>query len=373
MKREMALSYEEKITSGLRELYSAYGYKQYKMLKFEEYELYVRNKDFLVSDNIVTFTNSNGSLMALKPDVTLSIVKNYKEEKGELRKVYYSENVYRNKGLMGIGEISQTGLECMGDIDDYTVMEVLSMAVESLKTISDDYMLDVSHLGIVSKLLDKAEVSEENREEAIKYIGDKSPHGFDMMKDSGKISAEGADLMKTLISTGGAPDKVREMLWDVLTDESERMILDNFIKVINNVSEVMETDRIRVDFSVVNNIKYYSGIVFNGFIYGMPSKVLSGGQYDNLMKKMKKKSSAIGFAVYLDGIGNINDVSEKYDIDVLILYDEKADTRELLKTAKSISESGRSVTVKKQVPERYRYKELIRFDGKEAKVLENND
>ena len=32
----------------LRELYRKYGYSQYKMSKFEEYDLYVRNKDFLV-------------------------------------------------------------------------------------------------------------------------------------------------------------------------------------------------------------------------------------------------------------------------------------------------------------------------------------
>ena len=73
---KMLLKNDEKAVFALRSLYEKYGYSQFKMSKFEEYDLYVRNKDFLVSDNIITFTDTNGKLMALKPDVTLSIIKN---------------------------------------------------------------------------------------------------------------------------------------------------------------------------------------------------------------------------------------------------------------------------------------------------------
>ena len=73
------LKSDEKVVLELRSLYEKYGYAQYKMSKFEEYDLYVRNKDFLVSDNIITFTDTNGKLMALKPDVTLSIIKSSKD------------------------------------------------------------------------------------------------------------------------------------------------------------------------------------------------------------------------------------------------------------------------------------------------------
>ena len=68
------LDFTERIVYSLRSLYSSYGFSQYKMGKFEEYDFYSRNKDFLVSDEVITFTDTNGKLMALKPDVTLSIV-----------------------------------------------------------------------------------------------------------------------------------------------------------------------------------------------------------------------------------------------------------------------------------------------------------
>ena len=79
----------------LRALYQRYGYTQYKMSKFEEYDLYVQNKDFLVGDGVITFNDTDGKLLALKPDVTLSIIKKSKDEGGVTQKVYYNENVYR--------------------------------------------------------------------------------------------------------------------------------------------------------------------------------------------------------------------------------------------------------------------------------------
>lgn len=41
------------------------------MSRFEEYDLYVRNKDFPISDRIITFSGEGGKRMALKPDATL--------------------------------------------------------------------------------------------------------------------------------------------------------------------------------------------------------------------------------------------------------------------------------------------------------------
>ena len=70
-----------------------------------KYDLYVRNKNFLKSDQIITFNDLNGKLMALRPDVTLSIVKNTKDCGDKLCKYYYNENVYRlvqyEQGIQG--------------------------------------------------------------------------------------------------------------------------------------------------------------------------------------------------------------------------------------------------------------------------------
>ena len=127
---ERYLKNEERVIYTLRSLYGSYGYLPFTMSKFEEYELYVKNKDFLVSDGVITFTDTNGKLLALKPDVTLSIIKNGQDERGTKQKVYYSENVYRISGsTRQFKEIMQAGLECIGDIGIYDLYELVSISL----------------------------------------------------------------------------------------------------------------------------------------------------------------------------------------------------------------------------------------------------
>ena len=103
------LTAEEKTAFALRSLYAQNGYSKYRMSKFEEYDLYVKNKDFLVSGNVITFTDTDGRLMALKPDVTLSIIKNCKDTESQVQKYFYNEYVYRiAEGSKTYKEILQT-------------------------------------------------------------------------------------------------------------------------------------------------------------------------------------------------------------------------------------------------------------------------
>jgi len=159
---ERSLKNGERAVFRLRELYGQYGYTYYKMSKFEEYDLYVRSKSFLPSEHIPTFTDTDGKLMALKPDVTLSIVKKAQDGGGALEKVYYNENVYRaDSGAHGYREILQAGLECIGQIDLHAMAEVALLAVKSLEAVGGgDCLLNLSHLGVVTGLLEAAGASE---------------------------------------------------------------------------------------------------------------------------------------------------------------------------------------------------------------------
>ena len=101
---------EEQVLFGMRELFERHGYRRFEMSKFEEYDFYAENRSFLSSENILTYTGLDGKLLALKPDVTLSIVKNTKGCYGSPERVYYNENVYRaRKGDKEYRELMQAG------------------------------------------------------------------------------------------------------------------------------------------------------------------------------------------------------------------------------------------------------------------------
>ena len=209
MINETVLRREEKAEIALRSLYARYGYLPYRMSKFEEYELYMKNKDFLVSDRIITFNDTNGRLLALKPDVTLSIIKNGEDEPGCKQKVYYSENVYRVSEKTGkYKEIMQTGVECIGAVDIYDIYESIKLAAESLSLISKSFVLDISHLGIMIILLEK--VCDDNvfRRKALHFIAEKNAHDMKKLCDSYQIPAEQTDVLQVFIRAYGQRNKV---------------------------------------------------------------------------------------------------------------------------------------------------------------------
>ena len=149
------LKEDEKAIYNLRALYSDYGYTRYKVNQFEEYDLYAKNKSFLVSENLLTFTDTNGKLMALKPDVTLSIIKNVVSDERSIYKLFYDEQVYRTTSNGdGFKEIRQTGLESIGNLDLFSECEVLMLAMKSLENISQEYLLDLSHMGLLEGLFE---------------------------------------------------------------------------------------------------------------------------------------------------------------------------------------------------------------------------
>lgn len=366
------LKYDEQAVFLLRSLYSKYGYKQYKMRKFEEYDLYVRNKDFLISDSVITFTDTNGKLMALKPDVTLSIVKNTKDSDGSVQKVYYDENVYRvSKGTHSYKEIKQAGLECIGDVDTYCVCEVLSLAVKSLMTISESCVVDVSDLAILFALYDYIGLSYEARKRMTSLISDKNTHEMKRLCEDMSVSAESTALLEELISYNGTPDEILPRLKAMTEQIGAQVEFSEFESVVSSLDEELQS-KLRIDFSVVSDINYYNGIVFKGFIDKIPDSVLSGGRYDSLMQSMSRKSKAIGFAVYIDMLERFNVKEREFDYAAVLLYSEN-DSISTVKDAaqKLINEYGCVFTAKK-LPEKATYGKLFELRNGEVILIENN-
>ncbi len=357
---DSVLRNEEKAIFKLRELYGKYGYSQFRMSKFEEYDLYVRNKNFLTSGDIITFTDKGGKLLALKPDVTLSIVKSTKDD-GGVHKVYYNESVYRSsKGDDSFKEITQVGLECIGDIDNYSIAEVLTLAVKSLKAVSDDFVLDISHLGVVASLLDGMDVPAGMRKKIIECIGEKSAHGVREICAGAGVSPESTDKLAALIGLYGSPEAVLSELREII---GECDAVDQLFHVTSVLHDIAPAGSVRIDFSVTSDISYYNGIVFKGFASGIPEAILSGGQYDLLMKKMGKGAGAIGFAVYPDLLEGAE--PEEYDVDTVLLYSADDSTEEVHKAVGELTSGGISVSAQKKVPEKLKYRRIVRLgEGK---------
>ena len=358
----------------LRELYQQYGYTRFKVSKFEEYDLYAHNKSFLVSENILTFTDTNGRLMALKPDVTLSIVKNIGNEDSSVHKLYYNENVYRtSQGSDGFCEIMQTGLECIGEIDLYAIGEVLMLAQKSLALISNDYILDLSHLGFLTGLFEQTSLDSRDTETLLGMIGNKNiPAIASLCRE--RCVDEGITRDLCALTDLYAPlDEALKIVRPMVRGERMQAAYEQLCGVSDMMRVCGESRCLYLDFSIVNDMSYYTGIIFRGFINGIPNGVLSGGRYDSLLQKMGKQNGAIGFAVYLDLLERFGAESSAYDVDTLLVYDDETAPETVIGTAAALRATGKTVLAQKGSATTVRCRERLSISKGGLKILEAND
>jgi len=274
------------ITGELNRLYETYGYKRFKMSKFEPYELYIDNKDFLNTSQIITFTDLDGELLALKPDVTLSIMKSGLG----MGRIYYNENIYRPKDRH-YKETAQSGIEYIGKLTTYAEAEVIALAVKSLKLFEDDIRIRISDVSLLVRVFENLNLSESTRILVFKLFESKNSAGLDVLVKKGKIEVRSAEKLKNLMN-------------------------------------------LYLPFELINSMDYYNGIIFQGAVSGLPFTVLSGGRYDKLARKMGKEAGAIGFALDLSLVENYKEEAPEYDVDYLIIYDVLKD--ELIKAIKTV-------------------------------------
>lgn len=322
----------------LNRLYEQYGYRKFKMSRFEDYDLYAQNRDFLRQDRIITFTDADGALKALKPDITLSIMKS---NGGDSEKVYYNENVCREVGG-AFREILQVGVESVGQIDPYAEAEVIALAARSLEQLSPKYVLALSDVSFVGSLLDQMGLSAPVRGKVLGLVARKNVPGLCVLAERGELTGEQADGLRELVELY-AP--LKEGIGRVGRLAKSNAAWET-LRQLSLTAGLLESfgleERVRLDFSLVNSMDYYNGVIFQGFLPGLHTPVLSGGRYDNLPRKMGKQVGAIGFALSMGLLEERAD-GGRFDADVLLTYGPDAELAGLAAFAEALRASGRSV------------------------------
>ena len=358
----------------LRQLYEQSGYVKYRMNQFEEYGFYLENKNFLGNGSYITFTDKGGRLMALKPDVTLSIVKNVKNDVKDSQRLYYVENIYRMIKKDGeYREISQTGLEFIGEIDIIKTVEVLMLAIKSLEIIDKSFVLTVSHMGIISGLMESFEADYTVKEKILDCIKRKSPHDAARVCEENGIDEETQKRIKGIIAAGGKLGGAAKALKEISCNDEMLGAAEELAMVAEFFENSEYKERVVLDFDTISDTQYYNGIMFCGYIEGVAASALVGGRYDNLLKKMGKENlQAMGFAINFYELDRFLKENGGNSVDTVILYDDKSAAFEVMKAVENRRNSGLKVIAEKALPENVKYETVIDLRGNKGEGAKDN-
>ena len=296
---------KERASFALRALYEAAGCRKYHMGRFEEYSLYQANRSFLSSEQVITFTDLDGRLLALKPDVTLSIAKTAQPAPGETLRYYYHENVYRPSAESHtFQEIGQMGLEFLGGVGEAEVQQAVCLAAQSLGQLGTDWVLEVSHMGYLFGLLDALQVPEDARAGLLRKLGQKNTHELRAAALAAGLDEDAADtLCRVLTLCGGYADTLPRAEALCRNDAMRAAVAE-----LQGLAGPLEQagGAIRLDLTLAGEMEYYNGLVFQGYLKALPRPLLKGGRYDLLMQQFTPGAGAIGFAVYLDELDRLS-------------------------------------------------------------------
>ena len=273
----------EQATFRLRALYEGAGYRKYRASRFEEYALYQEYQRFLPDSQVITFTDLDGKLRAIKPDVTLSIAKTAQPAAGECKRFYYNEEVCRpSRESHTFQTIHQMGLESMGAVDADEQAAVL----------------EVSHMGYLTGLLDALNVPAEARTRLLDFLRAKNAHELRTAALDTGLNDTAAAALTGLLDLHGPLGATLTKARAACLCDAQRNALDELQALQNALGE--DGRGTQLDLSMADEMEYYNGLVFTGYVAGIPRAVLKGGRYDYLMQRFTPGANAIGFAMYLD-------------------------------------------------------------------------
>lgn len=296
---------KERASFALRALYEAAGCRKYHMGRFEEYGLYQENRSFLSSEQVITFTDLDGRLLALKPDVTLSIAKTAQPAPGQTLQYYYNENVYRPSAESHtFKEIAQMGLEYIGAVGQEQVRQVVALAAQSLAALGQPWVLEISHMGYLSGLFEALGVPASARVRLLEKLRAKNAHELRAAALAAGLGEDGAAALAELLRLSGPYEETLARAEAFCRNDAMRAAAAELRLLAGPLAGA--GGAIRLDLTLSGEMEYYNGLIVQGYLRSLPRPLLMGGRYDPLIRKFTPGAGAIGFAVYLDELDRLS-------------------------------------------------------------------
>lgn len=295
-----------KVEHELSVLFKENNYRKVITPAIEYFDVFKSDNVGIESEMMFKMSDSKGRTTVLRPDNTMPIARmvatRLHDEELPVR-LYYSQPVFvRAKDLAGRpSEIAQSGVELIGDGSFDADIEIVKMAVESLKRSNlNSFKLELGNAAFFNVVLGKMDIPQSVRADVVNYIESKNYAALGDLLDKIGDTAETRVIRRLprLFGDASVIDEAKKLY----SDSAFQQALLYLQTVYNRLCDEGLKDYIILDLGLVNRSNYYTGIIFHGYAEGSGISVLSGGRYDNLLGEFGMPAPAIGFAVEVSAL-----------------------------------------------------------------------
>ncbi len=295
----------EQLISKLKKRFSTYSYHQVRTSTFEEYDMYAAITKTVNKEEMIKVIDSSGKVLVLRPDGTIPITRmtavNKEWNEGEER-LFYMLDVFRNSNEENMEkECTQAGVELFGSKAPEADAEVIMLAIHTLKDIGfNSFKIEIGHAGFFKELIEQANLTINELQQLQDLIQSKNITEMEPFLKRLKISQELQEALYNIPLLYGSPKQVLEQTKAIIRNERMQEIYQNLLEVMKVLEDYQIAEYITLNLGLINNMYYYTDIIFQGFVENIGKPVLMGGRYDHLSEQFGKKMAAIGFAYEID-------------------------------------------------------------------------
>ncbi|MCC6041589.1 MAG: histidine--tRNA ligase [Desulfurococcaceae archaeon] len=272
-----------------RETARKFGFEPIITPTIEHFALFEAKSGEEIKRSMYVFEDKAGRLLALRPEVTASVVRAYLQQlraRPKPIRLYYIAQCFRYEEpqYARYREFWQGGLEVIGDPDVNADVLAAYAASSFLEKVGVKHFYEVGNVAIYRAFMSKLGLSEELQDHILHLI-DKD-RVDEALSELRTIIGEGADVIAKLVNAKSLDavesiiNEYRELLGDSyakVVEEQERLY--NFLSILKELGF-----NATYQPKLVRGLAYYTGLIFEYKLEGAPEapSIGGGGRYDGL-------------------------------------------------------------------------------------------
>ena len=290
-----------KIEQAMRDACARFGFGEVVTPTFEHAELFTLRSGQAVIDEMYVFKDKGNREMALRPEITASVMRFFVNELSNLPKplkLYYLGNCFRYENPQSgrYREFFQIGAELIGTKNPETDAEVIALAVNCIRAAGlENFAVRVGHIGILKSLVNEQIKDQAVAAEVLRML---DKEDFDAMGDMFDAKA----LPRSLFEKIAAFAEIKGGIG--VLENVDKSDATEYLKEIFSVLKLYGIEDCQVDLGIVRGLDYYTGMVFeiDAPKLGAEKQIMGGGSYTLSELFGGEPVFSTGFAIGIDRV-----------------------------------------------------------------------
>ena len=291
-------------------VFEAWNYEEVITPSVDYYDLFEQGMGQREAQRGFRFTDNDGRLLALRPDVTSSVARmaaTLLSERPRPLRFCYAAPVFRQQTQSHAEwrrENTQLGCELIGTGGKPADLEVLRLAAEILSRLNLEsrYCITINNVEMFNGVAAQMSLEAPAREQLRRLID----------------TREADELQRFLASYGNGETRVFAQPTQLIgkrnvieaarrTIANQRSVaaLDSLDELWTEIESLGLEDSFEIDLGDVSSLDYYTGLSLKVFVHGAGSSVGRGGRYDGLTGSFGRAEPAVGFVLNLDALTEV--------------------------------------------------------------------